>query len=134
MEVDSPTPSLLERMGDSRRGSGGRSGGARRTASAPYVGVYLFQFSTRFNAISPALLHSKRNESPLFLPMPTQTVYGSMIGMRKAAQAGAWPHDYMAKNPDLDPTFPSFKVCFVVLLQMEGVSQSRALPNPINQS
>jgi len=36
MEVDSPTPSLLERMGDSRRSSGGRGNGARRIASAPY--------------------------------------------------------------------------------------------------
>ncbi|GJJ08455.1 hypothetical protein Clacol_002673 [Clathrus columnatus] len=42
MEIDTPAPSLLERMGEAKKGGGGGGGGrlfaaARRSASAPYL-------------------------------------------------------------------------------------------------
>lgn len=75
MEIDSPTPSLLERMGDSRRTSGGRSSGARRTASAPYVGVYL-PSSTLLN--STQFLQQKKRDA---------------LGSSNADADDIWKHD-----------------------------------------
>lgn len=86
MEVDSPAPSLLERLGDARRGGGNRTVGARRNAGAPYVGVYLFQFDTwRFNAQSTELLHSKKGVMPLALQMLTPTECGNTTDTRVAS-------------------------------------------------
>lgn len=39
MEVDTQAPSLLERIGDSKKGGNRLFAAARRSASAPYVGV-----------------------------------------------------------------------------------------------